>query len=259
MLSIAIYTKFTSALPPRFARGACFLPAIRRMSTTQSAVWDLNGGIHDAMELVDTLHRVITRQSSEALLDRYTRRRRTMNIEFVQEQTIINKKRLEEREPKARQARFDELRALADDPHQAQGILAAHLTDRQRAQGTDHRLVKRIHDQPRQQHPFYVRSLSSKRRLRSPARRKIIGVFVASKKPWVIGSSGARIDISFTLRASTIKTLARLKRLKGWTIGAQLSSWLAKWQIFFHSHAMKASFKRGRPVFHARLPPSRGF
>ena len=68
------------------------------------------------MELVDTLHRVITRQAREALLDRYTRRRRTMNIEFVQEQTIINKKRLEEREPKARQARFDELRALADDP-----------------------------------------------------------------------------------------------------------------------------------------------
>lgn len=76
----------------------------------------LNGGIHDAMELVDTLHRVITKQASEALLDRYTRRRRTMNIEFVQEQTIINKKRLEEREPKARQARFDELRTIAEDP-----------------------------------------------------------------------------------------------------------------------------------------------
>ena len=75
----------------------------------------LNGGIHDAIELVDTLHRVITRQADESLLDRYTRRRRTLNIEFVQEQTITNKKRLEERDPKARQARFDELRALADD------------------------------------------------------------------------------------------------------------------------------------------------
>jgi len=49
-------------------------------------------------------------------LDRYTRRRRTLNIEFVQEQTISNKKRLEEREPKAREARFDELRAIAEDP-----------------------------------------------------------------------------------------------------------------------------------------------
>ena len=51
-----------------------------------------------------------------SLLDRYTRRRRTLNIEFVQEQTILNKKRLEERDPAARQARFDELRATAEDP-----------------------------------------------------------------------------------------------------------------------------------------------
>ena len=56
------------------------------------------------------------KQASEDLLDRYTRRRRTLNIEFVQEQTISNKKRLEEREPKAREARFDELRAIAEDP-----------------------------------------------------------------------------------------------------------------------------------------------
>jgi 3-(3-hydroxy-phenyl)propionate hydroxylase len=76
----------------------------------------LNGGIHDAIELVDTLHQVIMKRASEDLLDRYTRRRRTLNIEFVQEQTISNKKRLEEREPKARAARFDELRAIAEDP-----------------------------------------------------------------------------------------------------------------------------------------------
>ena len=76
----------------------------------------LNGGIHDAIELVDTLHQVIMKRASEDLLDRYTRRRRTLNIEFVQEQTINNKKRLEEREPNAREARFDELRAIAEDP-----------------------------------------------------------------------------------------------------------------------------------------------
>ena len=59
---------------------------------------------------------VIAKQAGDELLDRYTRRRRTFNIEFVQEQTILNKKRLEERDPKARQARFDELRAIAEDP-----------------------------------------------------------------------------------------------------------------------------------------------
>jgi 3-(3-hydroxy-phenyl)propionate hydroxylase len=83
----------------------------------------LNGGIHDAMELVDTLHQVVSGQADESLLDRYTRRRRTLNIEFVQEQTILNKKRLEEREPKARQARFDELRAIAEDPNKHKEFL----------------------------------------------------------------------------------------------------------------------------------------
>jgi 3-(3-hydroxy-phenyl)propionate hydroxylase len=83
----------------------------------------LNGGIHDAMELVDTLYQVVTGAADESLLDRYTRRRRTLNIEFVQEQTIVNKKRLEEREPKARQARFDELRAIAEDPNKHKEFL----------------------------------------------------------------------------------------------------------------------------------------
>jgi 3-(3-hydroxy-phenyl)propionate hydroxylase len=99
-----------------FRKGRVFLAGDSAHVNNSVGGLGLNGGIHDAMELVDTLHRVITRQASEALLDRYNRRRRTMNIEFVQEQTIINKKRLEERESKARQARFDELRALADDP-----------------------------------------------------------------------------------------------------------------------------------------------
>jgi 3-(3-hydroxy-phenyl)propionate hydroxylase len=76
----------------------------------------LNGGIHDAMELVDALHQVVTGKAGEAIFDRYTRRRRTHNIEFVQEQTILNKKRLEERDPQARRRRFEELRAIADDP-----------------------------------------------------------------------------------------------------------------------------------------------
>jgi 3-(3-hydroxy-phenyl)propionate hydroxylase len=39
-----------------------------------------------------------------------------LNIEYVQQQTVANKKRLEERDPKVRQAHFDELRRTAADP-----------------------------------------------------------------------------------------------------------------------------------------------
>ena len=99
-----------------FRKGRVFLAGDAAHVNNSVGGLGLNGGIHDAMELVETLHQVMTKQAGEELLDRYTRRRRTLNIEFVQEQTIINKKRLEERDPKARQARFDELRAIAEDP-----------------------------------------------------------------------------------------------------------------------------------------------
>src|SRR5262245_2508455 len=99
-----------------FRKGRVFLAGDSAHVNNSVGGLGLNGGIHDAMELVDTLHQVITGQAGEDLLERYTRRRRTLNIEFVQEQTINNKKRLEERDSKARQARFDELRAIADDP-----------------------------------------------------------------------------------------------------------------------------------------------
>jgi 3-(3-hydroxy-phenyl)propionate hydroxylase len=76
----------------------------------------LNGGIHDAMELVDTLALVLKGAADGSLLDRYERRRRALNIEFIQEQTTQNKKRLEEKQPGARRAHFDELRAISQDP-----------------------------------------------------------------------------------------------------------------------------------------------
>ena len=92
-----------------FRKGRVFLAGDSAHVNNSVGGLGLNGGIHDAMELVDTLHQVITKQAGDDLLDRYTRRRRTLNIEFVQEQTILNKKRLEERDPEARQARFDRI------------------------------------------------------------------------------------------------------------------------------------------------------
>ena len=46
-----------------------------------------------------------------------------MNIEYVQEQTVANKKRLEEREPAQRARRFPELREMADDPKRHKAFL----------------------------------------------------------------------------------------------------------------------------------------
>jgi 3-(3-hydroxy-phenyl)propionate hydroxylase len=75
----------------------------------------LNSGIHEAWHLSKLL--------GEGDLDEYERVRRPLNIEYVQEQTIANKKRLEEREPAAREKRFDELRRMADDPARHKAFL----------------------------------------------------------------------------------------------------------------------------------------
>jgi 3-(3-hydroxy-phenyl)propionate hydroxylase len=76
----------------------------------------LNSGIHDAMELSETLFDVAFEGADAALLDRYERRRRLLNIEFVQQQTIANKKRLEEQDPAKRKLALDELRITSEDP-----------------------------------------------------------------------------------------------------------------------------------------------
>jgi 3-(3-hydroxy-phenyl)propionate hydroxylase len=100
----------------RFRCGRIFLAGDSAHINNSIGGLGLNSGIHDAMELAEALDQVISKRADESLLDRYERRWRTMNIEFVQQATIINKKRLEERDPAARQARLGELRATAADP-----------------------------------------------------------------------------------------------------------------------------------------------
>jgi len=59
----------------------------------------LNGGLHDAFRLAESLGRVYRGEADEDLLDLYVRKRRTANIDFVQTQSISNKKMLEEADP----------------------------------------------------------------------------------------------------------------------------------------------------------------
>ena len=100
----------------KFRAGRVFLAGDAAHVNNPIGGLGLNCGIHDAIELADTLQQVVTGSADESLLDRYERRRRTMNIQFVQEATIANKKRLEESDPQVRRANLDELRARSEDP-----------------------------------------------------------------------------------------------------------------------------------------------
>jgi 3-(3-hydroxy-phenyl)propionate hydroxylase len=75
----------------------------------------LNCGIHDGVELAERLARFSNGGDPDEL-DLYDRRRRPLNIEFVQSQTVSNKKRLEEKNPDVRAANFEQLRRTAADP-----------------------------------------------------------------------------------------------------------------------------------------------
>lgn len=77
----------------------------------------LNSGIHEAWHLANLL------KEKNPDLDAYERLRRPLNIKYVQEQTIANKKRLEEREPAQRAKRFAELRETAEDPKRHKAFL----------------------------------------------------------------------------------------------------------------------------------------
>jgi 3-(3-hydroxy-phenyl)propionate hydroxylase len=78
----------------------------------------LNSGIHDAMNLADTLT-AVWRGADDALLDRYTRQRRPIAVEHVDAQSKRNKEFLEERDPAIRIKRLDEIRRTAEDPKAA--------------------------------------------------------------------------------------------------------------------------------------------
>jgi 3-(3-hydroxy-phenyl)propionate hydroxylase len=83
----------------------------------------LNGGLHDAILLAECLGKVCKGAAGEDLLDLYVRKRRTANLEFVQTQSIGNKRMLEESDPAIREGKFAELRRMGADRELARDFL----------------------------------------------------------------------------------------------------------------------------------------
>ena len=75
----------------------------------------MNGGIHDAVNLAEKLADIWFGRADPAVLDRYTRQRRKAQVDYVQAQTIQNKKALEEKDPVIRRRHLDELRRISED------------------------------------------------------------------------------------------------------------------------------------------------
>jgi 2-polyprenyl-6-methoxyphenol hydroxylase-like FAD-dependent oxidoreductase len=113
-----------------FGQGRVFLAGDAAHVNNPLGGLGLNFGIHDAVELSALLGRVLRQEAPAAVLEQYDRFRRPLNVEYVQQQTIANKKRLEEKDPALRAQSNAALRKTAADPaaHRAY-LLRASLID----------------------------------------------------------------------------------------------------------------------------------
>ena len=75
----------------------------------------MNGGIHDAWELADTLQAVLG-GGDPALLGRYSRRRKAIAEEQILAQAHRNRTRMQERDPARRREELAALQRIAEDP-----------------------------------------------------------------------------------------------------------------------------------------------
>jgi len=122
-----------------FGKGRVFLAGDAAHVNNPLGGLGLNFGIHDAVELSALIGRVLRAEAPASILGEYDRFRRPLNVEYVQQQTIANKKRLEEKDPALRAKSNEALRKIAADPaaHRAY-LLRASLIEsvRKRAAAT---------------------------------------------------------------------------------------------------------------------------
>ena len=83
----------------------------------------LNGGIHDAVNLVAKLVKVWKGEAGPELLALYDRQRHKAAVDYTQAQTIQNKKLLEERDPVIRAEHLAALRRTGDDAKQSRAYM----------------------------------------------------------------------------------------------------------------------------------------
>jgi 3-(3-hydroxy-phenyl)propionate hydroxylase len=113
-----------------FRQGRVFLAGDSAHVNNPLGGLGLNFGIHDAVELSGLIGRVLRCEAPADILEQYDRFRRPLNVEYVQQQTIANKKRLEEKDPAQRAKSNEALRQTAADPaaHRSY-LLRASLID----------------------------------------------------------------------------------------------------------------------------------
>lgn len=107
---------------PEFRRGRVLLAGDAAHVNTPSGGMGMNGGIHDAMNLVEKLLRVMHGEP-EDLLDRYSRQRRHLAAGAIIPQAAGNRARMQTRDPAEQERRLDQFEEIARDERRCRQFL----------------------------------------------------------------------------------------------------------------------------------------
>ena len=83
----------------------------------------MNGGIHDAINLAEKLMMMVEGEANDSILDLYDRQRRIICKDFVQAQSIANKKAIEAADAEAHKKQQEKYMQAAADPALAKAFL----------------------------------------------------------------------------------------------------------------------------------------
>jgi 3-(3-hydroxy-phenyl)propionate hydroxylase len=83
----------------------------------------MNGGIHDAFNLVDKLLGVLRKGADQRTLDLYERQRRPIAEEEIIQQAHRNRSRMQERDPQRRREMLSALQRVTADPAELKAYL----------------------------------------------------------------------------------------------------------------------------------------
>ncbi len=109
-------------IAPTYVKGRLALAGDAAHLNSPAGGMGLNGGLHDAFELSETLAAILDGASLD-LLDRYDRRRRPIAADQILAQAGQNRARMRTKDPQRRQEIMDDLQAITRDPAR----LKAHL------------------------------------------------------------------------------------------------------------------------------------
>jgi 3-(3-hydroxy-phenyl)propionate hydroxylase len=106
--------KIHQRIVERYDHGRVLLAGDAAHLNSPSGGMGMNGGIHDAWELAETLAAVLA-GADPALTARYSRRRKAIAEEQILAQAHRNRTRMQERDPAKRRAELEALQAIAGD------------------------------------------------------------------------------------------------------------------------------------------------